>query len=486
MQKLRFIWVVLGVLSLLPTFLQAQQVDLFIPFQRGGKWGFSDTLGNIVIPTVYDRVWHTNKRNTIFRISEGQHFGLINADNEVVLSPQYDWIKLHHQCIQVVIERAYRTFTLTGKPLLAYPISDLKEIVVDNQYFYLIRTLTERAAVFQVDKHGQALMLVDTTALLDFYTLRDADLLRDLASTSPQTRRRKFAQLRANQESQLVYEDVAIDEEPSNTHSPSAFTLGTSTLHVLNTKNAPQLMIRYRQKGQTSKRSQTDTISMDATQIVIMEGDLWCPIVDSARMEKTLVHQYARVTDRAGKMGVVNAKAEWILPPIYDSIDLVPLTHNMEEAPFFRCQQAGRWGVVDGANQVVVNLKYDSIRVTLEMSGKSVSDNTILRRTGYPVRYGLVVCVGNTCGVTGEDGALRAPIEMDEITLTDYGYSLQKAGKWGFAAVMSEVYVPPIFTCRPLPALHLFPQGQYVSLQDKSGVVIGYANVNGRLFYKTD
>jgi|GEM_PF-320607 hypothetical protein len=65
-----------------------QKTDIFVKFQRGGKWGFKTKAGKEVIPPIYDEVF--SFKDDMACVERNQAFGFINRDNELVIPYKYD------------------------------------------------------------------------------------------------------------------------------------------------------------------------------------------------------------------------------------------------------------------------------------------------------------------------------------------------------------------------------------------------------------
>ena len=64
-----------------------QEMDDFVKFQRGGKWGFKNKQGMEIIPPIYDEVF--NFKEDYACVERKQLFGYINRQNELVIPYKY-------------------------------------------------------------------------------------------------------------------------------------------------------------------------------------------------------------------------------------------------------------------------------------------------------------------------------------------------------------------------------------------------------------
>ena len=64
-----------------------QETDVYVKFQRGGKWGFKTKDGIEVIPPIYDEVF--NFKEDFACVERKQLFGYINRQNELVIPYRY-------------------------------------------------------------------------------------------------------------------------------------------------------------------------------------------------------------------------------------------------------------------------------------------------------------------------------------------------------------------------------------------------------------
>ncbi len=74
-------------LLLISSILSAQDFDL-VPFRVRNKWGFSDSIGKIVIPIKYNNVCPFNKKCAAFQLNK--KWGLIDIEGNETVSATYD------------------------------------------------------------------------------------------------------------------------------------------------------------------------------------------------------------------------------------------------------------------------------------------------------------------------------------------------------------------------------------------------------------
>jgi hypothetical protein len=77
-----------------------------LPTKIGNKWGYVDSIGNIIIPCIYDFACIFEK--DVARIKYEDKWGLINQYGDTITSLKYDWISLIDTFKQPYIYRIYK------------------------------------------------------------------------------------------------------------------------------------------------------------------------------------------------------------------------------------------------------------------------------------------------------------------------------------------------------------------------------------------
>jgi len=86
-------------------FSYANELNDYTPIHENGLWGFSDSLGNIVIPKIYDFVSSFDKG--VARVKLNNKWGLINRQGEEIAPIKYDKLSLIDTVFSPPIIRAY-------------------------------------------------------------------------------------------------------------------------------------------------------------------------------------------------------------------------------------------------------------------------------------------------------------------------------------------------------------------------------------------
>ncbi len=126
--------------------------------------------------------------------------------------------------------------------------------------------------------------------------------------------------------------------------------------------------------------------------------------------------------------GFLNEVGEVVVPMDYEDI----LVSNqvsvggglwyLSQDGFYAVMKNGKWGLIDKANNVVTNFKYDSIKFT-----SSGLDEWSYFSEGY-----LTVRIGEFWSVINKDGVNHIPFEYDDVEIWSEGnICIKKNGKWG-------------------------------------------------------
>jgi hypothetical protein len=118
-----------------------------MPTKIGNKWGYVDSIGNVVIPCIYDFACIFEK--DVARVKYKNKWGLINQFGDTVTSLKYDWISLIDTFKQPYIYRVYKD----GKEgILDISGKEIVPVIYDEIQHYPINF--EIAIIRFNDKYG--------------------------------------------------------------------------------------------------------------------------------------------------------------------------------------------------------------------------------------------------------------------------------------------------------------------------------------------
>lgn len=77
----------LAVIGVLASLFSLGQNKQLVPYKKGNFWGYADTSGQVIIPTIYDTVYFFDGGQA--RVRKAKKEGVINDQNKVIIPPIY-------------------------------------------------------------------------------------------------------------------------------------------------------------------------------------------------------------------------------------------------------------------------------------------------------------------------------------------------------------------------------------------------------------
>lgn len=130
-----------------------------IPYEENGKFGYQDSVGNVVIPAKYDNMGHFSEG--FVAVSLNEKWGFINTTGKEIIQPKYYSVYGFHNKSAVVVSRSYRK-TIdehTEKPIrievYKYGIIDTKgKKIIPLKYEHIYRFKGGETAIEKKGKFG--------------------------------------------------------------------------------------------------------------------------------------------------------------------------------------------------------------------------------------------------------------------------------------------------------------------------------------------
>ena len=69
--------------------VHAKETSNLFPVKKGGKFGYIDRTGKVIIPFKFDDAWQFSEGLASVKIGEKR--GYINENGKIVIEPQFDW-----------------------------------------------------------------------------------------------------------------------------------------------------------------------------------------------------------------------------------------------------------------------------------------------------------------------------------------------------------------------------------------------------------
>jgi hypothetical protein len=130
-------------------------------FEKDGKWGYVDTLENVVIPYLYDSVAHFNGGVAVVTLDK--KIGTIDKTGNTVIAVKYDSIGSFTDSMAIVGDNGkYGFVDITGKEVIPLLYENV-EPFVDGW-----ATVVQNIDTFKIDKNGEKNILIGTWRVSSF------------------------------------------------------------------------------------------------------------------------------------------------------------------------------------------------------------------------------------------------------------------------------------------------------------------------------
>lgn len=465
--------------------LYGQDKEIYIPYRLNDKWGFADTLGNIIVTPRHQEV--INYGYDKFVVKNENKTGVMNSGDTLVLEGDFDKVSLFEGLILTTKSDGYRNYnyelhsekgklllrnysnrisatgnlltvgseTGTGILLLNKNKTEIEKVLLDTIYSKVYCFRIDSIVVFQGPLKIIYSLEKDTLIKINESNIISGEEEVEFWSNQGDTRKG-----RANKKKRKIW---------------------NSNLSECKFGKNKKLVV-YKELYRVDKK--IDTISTEFKSVQIFKRDRRRFYKRDSILfaeEGIRIKNWAIVSNLTNKFGIINGDGEHIIPCEYDSIRAreIPQRSKQKRAqylPYYECMKNGKWGIIDANQNIILNFEYDSILIS----------ETDFNQVVF-LDYGIIVIKNGKYGITKIGGKTILPCEMDLIVDKPRKaiFAITKNKLYGAYKYVPkhEEYFKPIFSFE-IDRISYKKKYCIAHLVDNKENFLGYADKKGLMYFK--
>jgi hypothetical protein len=363
---MRYITAFLFLLTL-PDSVSAQR--LAVAFRDGNKWGYADTLGNIIIAPLYDQVSHAVVPSDRLLVSKDGKWGLVSEKGKVVIPLKHDQVRFIDDRYVLAEDNSTEgtlrsLYSATGRMLLR---PERQVIYATNPPLFIVHRegAGKSSGVILVDaRQRKTTWILPPVYRSIYFSQRDSVIVAETATMMTRYRvtsafsLEKLSETPVDPDEPVLMVEVMDDD---NGHANRPLESVRHTLTVADSINADGQSACSLIRLSSSKREDQKVMVMtgcDRIRIVPY------PNGGSNRFFKnrisTEVNTWA-LLQKNGKYGAYFPGSDVIIPFQYDSIAPEIVPDNRCQTILIKAKRDGKWGLVRTDNEGVTEFRFDEI-----------------------------------------------------------------------------------------------------------------------------
>jgi hypothetical protein len=419
----------------------AQNIQL-LPVVVGGKYGFIDTKGNLVLEPKYDYVFDFG-RNNFSVVSMNGRYGVIDIDGNEIIACREDSIKIIDSVFAIKKDDLWGLMDYRGKAITNFQYEELE---ADGNGFFKFRSNEMYGILSQQGK-------VIVSPEYDHFSFR-GNLIYTYSNNYIglyDIQGKKYLDA-VNDEIIWKYNNIVFYEKNGK--------MGYASL--LSGKVIPavwdeiSLLDPYNYSS-VAQRNYEVIVSHNGKQGLYLScNDSLCL---DPKYEGFSICTPGYITFKeAEKTGLISLRGKLIFKPVYDDIEYLG-------GGYFRISQDNKSGIADTLGHILVSPKYSNIFylqqddnnrglfsfISNAKAGLIRSDSVELAKPEYSsiesLSSGFLVAkVGAKCGILGYDGKLLLPLDYDKINFAVDNVHLIQQGKMvGLVNTKGKLLAKPVY-----------------------------------------
>jgi hypothetical protein len=457
-----------------------------IAYRIQDRWGYADTLGNILITPAYDEVYKGCLYNTALVVANNKKWGAVSRAGKVVVPLQFDRIQYLNDFMltENVVSNVYLYGLYDAKGKLLLPPEE-QEINLVNKRWVVAhsRGTKKRSGVGLLNTKTKGIeWIIPRTYNAVYFNSSDSVFVVETDVKRVEYQINGLASLKKISEVAIEEEDIVIAEmkamDNSTTWRPmEEFTISLSVLDTATT-----LGVRTKalvKTAQATWKKQRKIVLTDCENIQVVKypnGATETSVKDKTR-DKTNAWAIVR---KNGKYGAYfSVPQEAFIPCQYDSIYISTIPYGCDRS-MIMARVNGKWGIIGMDNKPVTGFLYDDI---LFQDSHFYGPN--YRICFFFKNQGMVVKTGNRFNILIDSTRLASATGFDTInpeTKTRLGMVLfdgPKKGLFREGHFFSPAYTG-VGTFDDILSSH-YP---LVAIVDANQKLLGFADRKGILYFR--
>jgi WG containing repeat len=484
MSYIRIVYVLTIILSCLCTHLFAQTAA--VAYRIKDRWGYADTLGNVLITPAYDDVYKGCLFNTALLVANKNKWGAVSRTGKIVVPLQFSTIRYLNDFLltENIVSNIYLfgLYDASGKLLLP---PEEQEINLINQRLIIAgsRGSKKRSGVALLDtKKNSVKWIIPRVHNSVYFNSKDSvfvaetDTKRIEYKMNAQYSVRKISEVSINKDDDAV--EVLMDMDDNRRWGPiEEFTISLSVLDSITpTGSKTKALVKL---SQSSRKKQRSVVLTDCEDIKVIKYPNDAQEISYKDQRHNKTDSWA-IVRKNGKYGAYfSVPTEALIPCMYDSIDISVIPYECKRI-VLKAKLNGKWGVVGLNNKPVTGFLYDEI---LFQDKYYYSSN--YRTCFFFKRQGMAVKTGDRFNILRDSTRMASANGFDKIgpdTKDKLGmvlYDGQKKGLFREGELFS-----PSYTGEGTFDLILSYNYLLVAIVDANQKLLGYADRKGILYFK--
>ena len=471
--------------ALISNLLYSQSEDTYIPYRIGLKWGYSDTLGNIIVTPKYQEV--ISYGHDKFIVKNKNRMGVVNMKDSLILEGDYEWINLSEELILTGKYDSnrpcnYELHSENGETILKNQSNKIQPfgnlLIIGSETGFGILSLNENKTKVEkliLDTIHTSIFPLKSDSILTFigssqinYSIKGDSLVKvDAKTNKSEEGEIEFIANRNNRkEDRLQKEKRKIWNCYLGEHSSS---------------NGKKLIII---KDIYRGERKVDTLHTEYKSIKIFKRSRMRYLKKDSILyarDGIINKSWAIVENLKNKYGIVNGNGEFIIPCEYDSIRAKEIPQYFKRnrlyyQPYYECMKNEKWGIIDSDNNIKLDFQFDSIVIN-----ESNSKNVVF------LHQGIIVIKNGKYGIAEIGSKMTIPCEMDLITQKPRRRILNLvkdnlSGAYMFSVYKTEYFKPMFrYEIEKITYVNKFCVARLI---DENGNFLGFGDKKGVLYFK--
>ncbi len=503
----------------------ANSQSFLIPYREGQLWGVADTLGNIVVNPVYDRVESNDFATGIFRTTKNGRHGIVT--NREIIKPVFNNISgnIYFEADSSINYKTVKFFfNMNGDPLFPGNYTSMRciariESKPNNSYrtekplllFFLGYDTKGRAGLFcfnvENPKESKLLMQgkkntemeMDVSSINQYSKVFEMKGMYILVTYDYKKKKLRVLKLKTHSELKKAEQKI-LDESRKESEDviqkPERVQESNTKIYI-----PPKVRIRssfklvngelFLESHYENQKNMTYHTTHKKVEFNSKDYTISIKLGYSSKIKEDTSFSYLKYVlyKKNNKHGFI--WADQIIPNIYDSLCLI-ICDSFQYFIYGVRDSTGKMklGTMKPDGTVIIAPVYNEIRYKIY----SYSDYTNVASS-----YQWIVKKGPKFGIITPKNKIILDFNYDTIFKANNLIHLKKDGLYGvyYSSNSDEHFTEPIFLIEPfvpykiLKIVHL-PRTkdltknyiQLLELADKEGRIMGYANPNGLKYFK--
>lgn len=439
-----------------------------IPYRKGKLWGYADTLGQIVIPPIYDNIRKIPNKK-YFRVKKGSELALINHKNEMIVPYTRNDIEVdRYISVYDVYDNGAGDFYHLDNLKRIFPEHLKTMLISKKRELFMVQTKQELIGLAQLDKDLNVHYLVDT---LSAYKYQDKDFSTQTLFLLDANGKVKHFDMK-----QLKFVDPQSRSERTY-HAPSA----PARRRAQPKRKKKPVIVAYENEFKVKTLQDDELVESD------MVYDSVLLIAQNTSSYSTIKKSWLLVS-KNGQQGLLSEDGKVVLPLDYDQIGNCMMYSQDKYIIFVR--KGRKWGAIDEYGEVILDIEYDEIPIAI-----TDKESDIIYRRQFLC---FAVKQGNSYGLFNAHENQKPAMIYDTITRIDVrskelAFQMAKDDKHGFWCgryVKKDGKNIPVYTTFEAKYKHpisdfTFVNGHSVlNVHNAKGGFRGYMDLRGNVYFE--